>query len=327
MIIHDTIQKLESILRKAKLMNKAYSVQEVVELMKHKESNLLSDFMTKEIKKDQRIKDKTKMALLNTRNKLVEFNSCTKIQDVNYRFLVDFDNHLRGLGYSINTIGKLHKNLKRFLNLAIKYNLLSQDDYPYRNFKVERETTKREALTMSEVSRIEKLTFEKNSVNEIVKDMFLFACYTGLRISDVIRLKTVYCKMTTSGWRLEFKTFKAGKMAYLPLNALFKESHDTSKPERILNRYHQIQNEFVFPKLTEPKINRQLKAIASQAEIEKLVTFHLGRHTFGTILATKIPLATLQSLMQHSDIKTTMIYVNMSNDIIDDSLGKVDWKN
>lgn len=51
----------------------------------------------------------------------------------------------------------------------------------------------------------------------------------------------------------------------------------------------------------------------------------MGRHTFGTIMATKIPLATLQSLMQHSDIKTTMIYVNISNDMIDDSLGKVDW--
>ncbi|MDC1352983.1 tyrosine-type recombinase/integrase, partial [Flavobacteriales bacterium] len=59
----------------------------------------------------------------------------------------------------------------------------------------------------------------------------------------------------------------------------------------------------------------------------KNVTFHMGRHTFGTIMASKIPLPTLQNLMQHSDIKTTMIYINMSSKMIDDSLGKVNWNN
>jgi site-specific recombinase XerD len=94
-----------------------------------------------------------------------------------------------------------------------------------------------------------------------------------------------------------------------------------------LERYYNDQNELVFPKLPESKINRHLKEIAKEAGISKKVTFHMGRHTFGTIMSTKVPLPTLQNLMQHSDIKTTMIYVNMSNDMIDDSLGKVDWNN
>tara|TARA_R110002072_G_scaffold16048_1_gene63476 strand:+ start:58847 stop:60022 length:1176 start_codon:yes stop_codon:yes gene_type:complete len=326
MILYDTIQRLESILRKAKLIDKEYSVDEILILMKHEESNSLSDFMTKEIEKDLRIKSKTKMDLLNTRNKIIEFNPNTRIQDVDYKYIVDFDNHLRSKEYSINTIGKLHKNLKRFMNLAIKYSLLSQNDYPYRNFKVEREVTKREALSMNEVASFENLVYDRNSENEIVRDMFLFACYTGLRISDVIRLKTSYCKMTNVGWRLEFKTFKVRKMAYLPLRSLFVDGYQLSKPERILDRYYNGKEELVFPKLPESKINRQLKAIAFQAGIRKKVTFHMGRHTFGTLMATKIPLPTLQSLMQHSDIKTTMIYINMSNDMIDESLGKVDWK-
>ncbi len=325
MIIHDTIQKIESILRKAKLMEKDYSVEEVIELMKHEESNSLSEFMEKEIEKDLRIKAKTKTDLLNTKNKIVDFNSNARLQDVDYKFIVDFDNYLRSMDYSINTIGKLHKNLKRFLNLAIKYNLISPNDYAYRNFKVETESTKREALSMNEVIALEKLTYDRNSINEQVKDMFLFACYTGLRISDVIRLKNSYCKMSNNAWRLEFKTFKVQKMAYLPLKNLFKDGYELSKPERIIDRYYNVSNDFVFPTIPESKINRQLKAIAAQAKIKKNVTFHMGRHTFGTIMSSKIPLASLQSLMQHSDIKTTMIYVNISNDIIDDNLGKVDW--
>ena len=131
--------------------------------------------------------------------------------------------------------------------------------------------------------------------------------------------------MTNNGWRLEFKTFKVQKMAYLPLKNLFKDGYELSKPERIIDRYYNVSNDFVFPTIPESKINRQLKAIAAQAKIKKNVTFHMGRHTFGTIMSSKIPLASLQSLMQHSDIKTTMIYVNISNDIIDDNLGKVDW--
>ncbi len=325
MILNDLVQNLESILRKAKLMEKEYNIDQIIDLMKHEESNSLSEFMTKEIEKDLRIKDKTKKDLLNTRNRINSFNGTASLKDVDYKFIIDFDNYLRSLNYSINTIGKLHKNLKRFLNLAIKYNLISQNDYPYRNFNVERESTKRDALTMKEISAIENLNYSSDSVNDHVKDMFLFACYTGLRISDVIRLKTTFCKMSNSGWMLEFKTFKVRKMAYLPLQSLFKDCNLKSKPERILDKYYSTVNELVFPVIPESKINRQLKAIAIHAGITKNVTFHMGRHTFGTIMASKIPLAALQSLMQHSDIKTTMIYVNISNDIIDDNLGKVDW--
>lgn len=325
--IDDNIQKIVSILRKAKLTEKDFSVNEVMALINHDDSNSLTEFMTKEIEKDQRITDKTKKDLFNTRNKLEEFNNDASLHQIDYKFIVDFDNHLRSKEYSINTIGKLHKNLKRFLNLAIKYKLISQNDYPYRDFKVERENTKREALSMKEVIAIEELTYTSETINDIVKDMFLFACYTGLRISDVIRLRVNYCKSSESGWRLEFKTFKAKKMAYLPLRSLFRDAQLHSRPEQILERYYDDQNELVFPKLPESRINRHLKEIAKEAGISKKVTFHMGRHTFGTIMATKVPLPTLQNLMQHSDIKTTMIYVNLSNDMIDDSLDKVDWNN
>lgn len=326
MILHDLIQKLESVLRKTKLLEREISAEEILSQLTEETPDTLADFITKEVAKDNRIKAKTKVDLINTRNKLIEFKSDARLQDVDYKFIVDFDNHLRAKEFSISTIGKLHKNLKRFLNLAINYKLLSPNDYPYRNFKVERETKKREALSQQDVTAIEMLVFDRGSVNEIVKEMFLFACYTGLRISDIIRLETCRCKLSHLGWRLEFKSFKSRKAVYLPLNSLFMQENQLSKPEQILVRYFNEANDLVFPKLPESKINRHLKEIAKQAGIKKNVTFHMGRHTFGTIMATKIPLPTLQSLMQHSDIKTTMIYVNMSKDMIDESLDKVNWK-
>lgn len=327
MTLHDIIKKIESILRHAKLKEKDFSIDEILELMVHNESDSLANFMLDEIEKDQRISEKTKRDLLNTRKRILEFNSKVRLQDINFKFISDFDNYLRVSGYSINTIGKLHKNLKRFLNLAIKYNMLSQGDYPYRNFKVERESTTRESLTYDELIAIESVSYESTSINNQVKNMFLFACYTGLRISDVIRLKTTDCKKSSSGWVLEFRTFKVSKLAYIPIHSLFSTKGKYSKPEIILCNYYSSNKELIFPKVPEATINRHLKEIAKQAGITKNVTFHMGRHTFGTIMASRIPLPTLQSLMQHSDIKTTMIYVNMSNQIIDENLGKIDWNN
>lgn len=325
LILDDLVQKINSILRKGKLLEKAYSVEEVIDQINQNNTDLLYDFITSELEKDQQLKRKTIMDLLNTRNRLSDFKPEAKLQDIDYKFVVDFDNHLRRIGYSINTIGKLHKNLKRFLNLAINYGILEQKDYPYRKFRVKREVKKREALSAAEISALSKLSYPTGSINEIVKDMFLLACYTGLRISDVTRLQPSHCKFSEKGYSLQLKTFKARKMAYLPIHSLFQDGQIMSRPERIIDRYLNKQEGYIFPRIPESKINRHLKEIAKQAGIVKTVTFHMGRHSFGTILASIVPLPVLQTLMQHSDVKTTMIYVNMSNDIIDENLGKVEW--
>ena len=98
-----------------------------------------------------------------------------------------------------------------------------------------------------------------------------------------------------------------------------------SKPERILKKYYDKNNEYIFPVLQEPFINRHLKVIAGEAKIPFKVSFHTARHSFGTYMAGKIPLPQLMCLMQHSDIKTTMIYVNINQDMVKQGLMKVDW--
>lgn len=323
----DLINTIEGTFRKAKLQEKVLSINDVLQTIDQAEnSDLLIEFMKTEIEKDQRIKEKTKTDLYNSRNKIVEFNDQIRLKEIDYSFVVDYDNYLRSQGYSVNTIAKQHKNLKRFLNLAIKYKLINRENYPYQNFKVQRETKKREALSNAEVQQIEKLKFDPLSINDIVKDMFLFACYTGLRISDVTRLKTSHCSIEPQSTVLEFKSFKSRKNVFLPLHSLFTTEGKKSKPETVLFKYYDPNKELVFPSLYESVINRHIKEIAKQAGIRKNVTFHMGRHTFGTTLAALIPLPTLQSLMQHSDIKTTMIYVNMNQNMINDTLEKVNWK-
>lgn len=321
----DLQNQVESVMRKAVLKEKKLTVDQLIKMMSVGDEILLTKFIEREIENDQSVKSRTKKDFYNTRNKLIEFRPNAKLIDIDFRFVTDWDNYLRTKNLSINTIAKLHKNLKRFINLAINYELIKPEDYPYRNFKVKHEATKRVALSWNELKLIEQLVYDRNSINELIKEMFLFSCYTGLRISDVTRLKTSYLEKVSQGWTLSLTTYKAKKEAFFPLWMLYKTEHKLSKPESIVERYYGDQNQYLFPKISEAKINRQLKVIAADAGIKKNVTFHMGRHVFGTLMASKIPLGTLQQLMQHSDIKTTMVYVNMTKQIIEDDLGKVDW--
>jgi len=50
---------------------------------------------------------------------------------------------------------------------------------------------------------------------------------------------------------------------------------------------------------------------------------HCLRHTFGTVMARRVPLGVLQKLMGHADISTTMRYVDVSEDDKRDAIATV----
>jgi len=197
--------------------------------------------------------------------------------------------------------------------------------YPYRHFKIEREQKVREVLTIDEIKKIEELEFD-NKMYNVVRDMFLFGCYTGLRVSDLTTLKQKDVKNMDTGLELDFKSFKTGKRVQMPLRMLFPTDGIESKPECLLWKYLGDPRETVFPKRSEQVLNNYLKGIGDAIGTDKKIVFHLARHSFGTYMANKVPLPTLQKLLQHSEIKTTMIYVNMNQKMIKDNLGKINWE-
>ncbi|HWY10777.1 MAG TPA: site-specific integrase [Bacteroidia bacterium] len=287
------------------------------------------EFVKAEIKNNELIGPKTKLSHSNTLNKLLEFKGKPdiKFEELTYTFVDAFLNWLRKKKLAINTIHKQHKNLKKYIEIAIKKGYYDQAN-PCKEIKVKSEQKKRDVLTIDEIKKIKDLDLSKYDKNiSIVRDMFLFSCFTGLRISDTTNLKTEYVKKGTEGYELDFITIKVNKRAEIPLYSLFKKTKSKrSDPEVILEKYYDKKNDFVFPKLTEPFINRNIKLVTELAKIPIKVTFHTARHSFGTYMATKIPLPQLLYLMQHSDIKTTMMYVNTSQELVKQGLLKVDWK-
>ncbi len=111
------------------------------------------------------------------------------------------------------------------------------------------------------------------------------------------------------------------------------------KPEQLIKNYLDKFDDFyfddpdnpipIFFNLTNQHINRKLKVIVRnlciRLGVKENITCHVARHTFATLMANKVRPHVLQRLLQHSKIKETMIYVHLSNEMVDDALDNVKW--
>ncbi len=153
---------------------------------KEEKTNSFISFIKSEIETDRSVTTKTKAQHQNTLNILQKFKvEDILFSDLSFALIDKFNNHLIERKYRQNTIHKHHKNLKKFIGLAIKKEF-TEIKNPYDKYKVKSEQKPRDILNMAEVDALAKLIFNKNAEKLAqVRDMFLFACYTGLRISDV----------------------------------------------------------------------------------------------------------------------------------------------
>jgi site-specific recombinase XerD len=326
--ISDMITKFETSQVEHTVKGKSFTINSLGSKKTIEYNGSFVAFVREEIKNDRLLTASTKASHTNTLNKLIEFkgNENIKFDDINYIFLDNFLNHLRKNKLAINTVHKQHKNLKKFIEIAIKKEFIEGIN-PCKELKVKTEQKKREVLTFDEIEKVSNLDLSGfDDKLSIIRDIFLFSCYTGLRISDATTIKTADIKKGKLGYELDIVTQKTNKRAELPLYSLFKKPKSVnSLPELIIKKYFEKNNEFLFPKLTDQFINRNLKVIAFEAKLPFKVTFHTARHSFGTYMASKIPLPQLSYLMQHSDIKTTMLYVNMNQELVKQGLIKVEW--
>ena len=139
---------------------------------------------------------------------------------------------------------------------------------------------------------------------EDVKGAFLFSCYCGLRISDVLALEWKNVDCVAEQWRINIIMQKTRQPLYLPLSMNARKW----MPER----NEAGDDDPVFPTLPcEDTCNVQLKPWVRAAGITKHVTYHCARHTFATMLLTLgADLYTVCKLLGHSDVKTTQIYAS-----------------
>lgn len=168
------------------------------------------------------------------------------------------------------------------------------------------EDSQREFLTIEELERM-KETFVRNPET---KRAFLFACYTGLRISDIksITYGDIREEQTTQGERvyvIRKMMIKTRKNVSVPLckKALSYLPEDLTQHPK---------DERVFDLPGESSMNGMLKTWARDAGVNKVVTFHTSRHTFATLALTLgADIYTTSKLLGHQNVRTTQIYAEV----------------
>ena len=259
-----------------------------------------------------------------TRRHLAEFIqskynvSDISIKEISPMFITDFELYLRACKCGYNTTAKFMQFFKRIIIIARNNGILVGD--PFASYKIRLEKVDRGYLTEDEI----KIILKKKMVSERlehVRDLFIFACFTGLAYIDVAGLtQDNICKSFDGNLWIMTKRQKTNTDVNVPLLDI---------PKMILKKYKgKLPNGKILPVISNQKLNAYLKEIADVCGIKKNLTFHLARHTFATTttLSKGVPIETVSKMLGHTNIETTQIYARITNSKIGSDMQGLDKK-
>jgi len=244
------------------------------------------------------------------------------VKKINFAFLNDFEYYLRSIRKCGNNSAiKYIKNLGKIVRICLGNGWLTVD--PYLNYKPKQKAVHREVLTKEELQRLYKKKFCVDRLN-VVRDIFVFCCYTGLAYVDVHKLKRSELVKGIDGnpWIYTYrqKTDTLSRIPVLPVALTIIKSYD-KHPQC-------IAEDTLLPVMTNQKMNAYLKEIGDLCAIKKLLTFHIARHTFATTVTLNngVPIETVAKMMGHTSIKTTQIYAKVMDHKISADMQRLQGK-
>lgn len=197
---------------------------------------------------------------------------------------------------------------KTVLRRAVSEKLLKE--YPCEGISIKPTASKREFLSDKEIECLIKTPMP----NRDVCNAFLFSCFTGLRISDLLSLR--------------FENIQDGLIYFRQQKT--QEDIRNKMPVSALKIYelmHEIKQGkgLIFKlKMCTSGNNDYIKKWVRAAGITKHITFHCARHTFATLCLThNIEIFTVSKLLGHKDLKTTQIYAKLIDLKKDEAVAKL----
>jgi len=240
-----------------------------------------------------------------------------KISDVyldqlNYRFIKGFEKYVKSAPLSKNNpcgqngAMKHMERLCKMVNLAVKEEWIIRD--PFIKYQLKFKKSERGYLTEEELQIIEEVCLAEQRL-ELVRDLFVLACYSGLSYAEVDNLRTKHITTGIDGEKWITGQRKKSEQFYgVPL---------LPKATAVLNKYKDDTQALsagkCLPVYTNQKVNAYLKEIAKLCGIEKNMTFHLARHTFATTvtLGNDVPIESVSEMLGHTSLRTTQIYAKV----------------
>ena len=229
------------------------------------------------------------------------------ITKIDHAFITDYEFYLRSVRKCANnTAVKYIKNFNKIIKLCLANDWLEKN--PFANYKSKVKEVERVYLSEGEIQNIINKDFKTERLS-LVRDIFLFSCFTGLAYIDVKNLTKSHISIGIDGDKWIFthrqKTESASKIPVLPVTQMIIDKY-ADHPQA-------INEEKLLPILSNQKMNAYLKEIAAVCEIEKVLTFHIARHTFATTvtLTNGVPIESVSKMLGHKNLRTTQHYAKV----------------
>lgn len=179
---------------------------------------------------------------------------------------------------------------------------------PFLKYKGKVREVERVYLSQEEIESILNKEFKIRRL-ELVRDMFLFSCFTGLAYIDVFNLtkSNIIIGIDGNKWVSTHrqKTESVSKIPILPVTQMVIDKYE--------NHPLCLNENRLLPILSNQKMNAYLKEIADICEIDKELTFHIARHTFATTvtLTNGVPIESVSKMLGHKNLRTTQHYAKV----------------
>ena len=237
------------------------------------------------------------------------------ITEVDHKFISGLEYYLKTeRKCAHNSAIKYITNFKKIIRIAFANEWIKRD--PFSSWKGTLKVVDREFLSQEEI----QLMLEKEIRNDrldLVRDIFIFCCYTGLAYADVKKLSEKDLVIGIDGNRWiktnRTKTKIKSSIPILPTADAILEKY---------NSHFDVNSKRLLPVLSNQKMNAYLKEIADLCGIQKNLTFHLARHTFATTvtLSNGVPIESVSKMLGHKNLQTTQHYAKILDRKVSDDM-------
>ena len=234
----------------------------------------------------------------------------------------EFRFYLKKKRFAAKTVNRHLCWLSRLMYRAVSKRVIRYN--PFEDATYEKEERKIRFLQKSDIAKFMALKVNDKEA-ELARRMFLFSCFTGLAIADMECLKFSHIQTSADGRRYIRKERQKTKVeSVVPLHPIAEE---------ILSRCQEGEDQavkekdggLVFPRgCSRSVMNNKLSTVGLACGIRQRLSFHMARHTFGTLsLSAGIPIESIAKMMGHASISSTQIYAQVTDKKISEDMDKL----
>ena len=232
----------------------------------------------------------------------------------------EFRFYLKKKRFTAKTVNRHLCWLCRLMYRAVSKRIIRYN--PFEDATYEKEERKIRFLQKSDVAKLMALKVNDKEAEQ-ARQMFIFSCFTGLAIADMERLKFSHIHTAADGWMYIRKERQKTKVeSVVPLHPIAEEILSRCQEEQTVK---EKGDDLVFPRsCSRSAMNNKLSTVGLACGIRQRLSFHMARHTFGTLsLSAGIPIESIAKMMGHASISSTQIYAQVTDKKISEDMDRL----